>query len=163
MLKHILFETLLVKIGFIQLLLKYVVLRNLKKQFSVQTEKSHNKIMIEMGTVVTIVLILILTSLSFVYRYFDIFLCISFRYWQSKGVPCDEPEFYYGNTKELGTKIHPSKFIGNLYDKFKLTGAKICGACFYIFPWAIPLDLEVLRNMMKESNNFDDRGSYFLI
>lgn len=84
-----------------------------------------------------------------------------FGYWKRRGVVFEKPIFPYGNTKELGKNVHPSRFFKNLYDKYKSTGAKICGAYFFISPWAILLDRQVIRNVLLEDfDKFNERGSY---
>lgn len=108
---------------------------------------------------VAITLILIFVSLLLLFGYFK----YSFRYWKIKGIPHDEPIIPYGNTKELGKTIHPSQFTKSLYDKYKPTGAKICGTYFFTRPWAILLDLEVVRKVLvKDFDNFNERGSFFI-
>lgn len=105
---------------------------------------------------VILIVILIFPSLCYAY------VKNSFNYWKRKGVPCDEPIIPHGNTKELGKTIHPAEFTKNLYDKYKSTGAKLCGAYFSIRPWAILLDLEVVRKVLVDDfNYFNDRGSCF--
>lgn len=103
--------------------------------------------------------VITLVLLFFIYGYFE----YSFRYWKIKGIPYDEPIVPYGNTKELGKTIHPAQFTKNLYDKYKPTGAKICGVYFFLRPWAILLDLDIVKKVLvKDFDNFNERGSYFM-
>lgn len=99
-----------------------------------------------------LVLIAILTT---IYAYFK----YSYTYWKSKGVPYEEPSIPYGNIKGLGSSIHPGDFIKNIYDKYKPTGAKLCGVYFFANPTAVILDLDLVKSILvKDFNSFDERG-----
>lgn len=85
-------------------------------------------------------------------------------YWKFRDVPHDKPIFFLSNKFNFsGQKInHPSIFFKNLYDKYKPTGAKICGTYFFTRPWAIILDRELVKNILvKDFHKFSDRGTYF--
>lgn len=108
----------------------------------------------------TITLSIIAISLILILYFFGIFKN-PYAYWRSKGVPYEEPTFPYGNTKDFGKTIHPSSFFKNLYDKYKPTGAKICGAYFFHRPWVIILDIELVKNILvKDFKNFSERGEF---
>lgn len=100
--------------------------------------------------------LVLISLLSIFYAFFK----YSFDYWKSRGVPCDEPSIPFGNIKELGKTIHTGQFSKNLYDKYKPTGAKLCGAYFFHRPVAILLDLELVKNVLvRDFSNFDERGT----
>lgn len=99
----------------------------------------------------------VIAILTSVYAYFK----YSYTYWKSKGIPCDEPSIPFGNAKGLGANINPGHFIKNLYDKYKPTGAKLCGVYFFVKPTAVILDLDLVKSIMvKDFTSFDERGSY---
>lgn len=105
-------------------------------------------------TVISIGFISILTILFAYFKY-------SYGHWKSKGIPHEEPSIPYGNAKGLGKTVHLSHFTKKLYDKYKPTGAKMCG--FYMFdsPVAMILDLDLVKKILvKDFANFNDRGSY---
>lgn len=90
---------------------------------------------------------------------FCAFFKYSFQYWKSKGVPYEEPSIPYGNIKGFGKVISPSHFVKNIYDKYKSSGAKLCGIYFFAQPVAIILDLELVKAILiKDFAYFDDRG-----
>lgn len=102
-------------------------------------------------------ILVLMTILTSVYAYFK----YSYTYWKSRGIPCDEPSIPYGNANGLGTNINPGHFIKNLYDKYKATGAKICGVYFFTKPTAVILDLDLVKSVLvKDFTNFDERGLY---
>lgn len=102
----------------------------------------------EIGAV-TVSLTIILISL------FGYIKWIIFGYWKFRGVPHDEPILFTSQKMN-----HPSQFFKNLYDKYKPTGAKICGTYFFTRPWAILLDRELVKNVLvKDFDKFNDRGT----
>lgn len=85
-----------------------------------------------------------------------------FRYWKSRGIPCENPSIPYGNTKGFGKTIHPADFFKGLYDKFKTTGKEICGAYFYFSPWAVLINLELVKNVLtNDFIHFNERGLFY--
>lgn len=102
-------------------------------------------------------ILVLITVLTSIYAYFK----YSYMYWKSKGVPCDEPTFPYGNARGLGATINAGHFIKNLYDKYKPTGAKLCGVYFFANPTAVLLDLDLVKSVLvKDFTSFDERGLY---
>lgn len=101
------------------------------------------------------ILIVIFSILSAAYAYFK----HSFNFWKSRGVICEEPVIPYGNSKGYGKTVYPGYFTKKLYDKFKPTGAKLCGAYIFTRPVAILLDLDLIKTIIiKDFANFNDRG-----
>lgn len=83
----------------------------------------------------------------------------SFQYWKFRGVPFDKPSIPFGNVENLGSTVHLSHFVKSLYDKYKSSGAKICGFYYCTRPVAILLDLQLIKAIMvKDSVLFNDRG-----
>lgn len=64
--------------------------------------------------------------------------------------------------KHIGKKKHLAFAMKEIYDKFKGTGDKYCGLYFWSRPVAIITDLDLMRDIMiKDFNNFTDRGLYY--
>lgn len=105
--------------------------------------------------------ILVLVSLlSIFYAFFK----YSFDYWRSRGVPFDEPVIPFGNIKELGKTLQTGQFSKRLYDKYKPSGAPLCGAYFFHRPIAIILNIELVKNILvRDFSNFDERGAYLCL
>lgn len=109
----------------------------------------------ELISAIALVLISIVTLFYGYFKY-------SFEYWKSRNVPYEEPSIPYGNIKGFGKVIHSSHFFKQIYDKFKPTGAKLCGAFFFARPVAILLDLDLVKHVMvKDFANFNERGLYY--
>lgn len=103
------------------------------------------------------IVVLLVSILTITYGYFK----YSFGYWASRGVPCDEPSIPYGHVKGVGKKYHNYEIIKKMYDKYKRTGAKVCGLYLFARPVAILLDIELVKNILiKDFNNFADRNVY---
>lgn len=102
--------------------------------------------------------IVALSFLTILYAYFK----YAFDYFKSRGVPFDSPSIPYGNAKDFGKTIHSTHYMKKLYDKFKPTGAKICGVFLFSRPAVVLLDLELVKSVLvKDFVNFNDRGAYF--
>lgn len=105
--------------------------------------------------VIGAIISIFIALLSIFYAYFK----YSYNYWKSKGVSCDEPSIPFGNVKEIGRTLYMGEFLKNLYDKYKPTGVKLCGAYLFHRPIAILLDLELIKNVLvRDFSNFDERG-----
>lgn len=110
----------------------------------------------ELLGILALVLVSILTSIYIYIKY-------SFEYWRSRGVPHDEPIIPYGHIRDIGKTIHPMHFYKKMYDKYKPTGAKICGVYSFTQPIALVLDLEMVKNILiRDFQFFNDRGSYYI-
>lgn len=109
-----------------------------------------------MGLIIGIFTVL-LTIIASIYAYFK----FSFGYWASKGVPCDEPTMPFGHMTGVGKKCQKNEIIKKMYDKYKPTGAKVCGLYLFTRPAAILLDLELIKNVLIDDfDNFADRAMY---
>lgn len=83
------------------------------------------------------------------------------QYFQSRGVPCVEPEFYYGNSRGIGRDYHLSELIKKLYLKLKQKGP-VAGMYLYTSPALMIMDLDLVKQVLvKDFNNFPNRGRYF--
>lgn len=79
-----------------------------------------------------------------------------------EGIPHEKPSIPYGNAKGFGKTLHRALFAKKFYDKFKSTGAKLCGVHIFARPVAILMDLELIKTVMvKDFANFNERGLYY--
>lgn len=75
-------------------------------------------------------------------------------------MPHDEPSIPFGNIRGFGTTKSIGVFVQKLYQKYKPTGAKLCGIYFLNRPVAVLLDLDLIKNvMMRDFSNFNERGT----
>lgn len=83
-----------------------------------------------------------------------------FSYWSDRNVPCVRPEIPFGNIRGLGTKEYNAVVLARLYNQLK--GKDVIGGVYYFTrPICVPLDLDVLRNILvKDFKHFDERGWY---
>lgn len=106
------------------------------------------------------IFLICISIMSILYGYIK----YSFRYWKSKNIPCDKPSIPYGSTKGLGKTVNLSQFSKRLYDKYKSSGAKFCGAYYFICPVAIILDLDLVKKILvKDFASFTSRGLYEIL
>lgn len=83
------------------------------------------------------------------------------QYFQSRGVPCVEPEFYYGNSRGIGRDYHLCELVKKLYLKLKAKGP-VAGLYLYTNPALMIMDLDLVKQVLvKDFNNFPNRGRYF--
>lgn len=83
------------------------------------------------------------------------------QYFQSRGVPCVEPEFYYGNSRGVGKDYHLCELIKKLYLKLKANGP-VAGMYLYTKPTLMVMDLDLVKQVLvKDFSNFPNRGRYF--
>lgn len=104
-------------------------------------------------------LVLVLIAIpTFLYAYFK----YTFGYFKSRGIPYDEPVIPWGNARGVGEVIHPGLFIKKFYDKYKPTGAKLCGVFFSTSRAVVALDIDLVKSVfVKDFTNFNERGSYY--
>lgn len=102
-------------------------------------------------------ILIIIAIPTFLYAYFK----YTFGYFKSRGIPYDEPIIPWGNAKGVGETIHPGHFIKKFYDKYKPTGAKVCGVYFTTSRAVVALDIDLVKSVfVKDFANFNERGSY---
>lgn len=107
---------------------------------------------------ITAIAIILVTLLTIVYGYFK----YSFAYFKLRNIPHNEPIIPYGNLKGFGKTINQCTFLKNLYDQYKPTGAKLCGAFYFTNPAIVLMDLGLIKHILvKDFTNFDERGFYY--
>lgn len=81
-----------------------------------------------------------------------------FKYWDVRQVLHVTPPSIMGNLNGVGTQIHLSERIGELYEKFK-GKAPLFGMYMLTMPIVVITDLDLCRNIfVRDFNNFHDRG-----
>lgn len=106
---------------------------------------------------IAIICISIVTAIYAFFKY-------SFQYWETRGIPYDEPSIPYGNINGLGKVIHPLHFTKNAYDRHKSSGAKMCGVYYFARPVIILLDLQIVKAILiKDFGLFNERGLWLSV
>lgn len=83
-----------------------------------------------------------------------------FKYFEVRNVLHVTPTSIMGNLNGVGTKIHVTDRLGELYEKFK-GKAPIIGMYWLTTPTFIVTDLNLCRNILiRDFNSFHDRGVY---
>lgn len=104
---------------------------------------------------ISAVILIIIAIPTILYAYFK----YAFGYFKSRGIPYDEPIIPWGNAKGVGESIHPGIFIKKFYDKYKPTGAKLCGVYFTTSRAVVALDIDLVKSVfVKDFSNFNERG-----
>lgn len=77
------------------------------------------------------------------------------------GAPYEEPSFLYGNLKGVGKQDHDGQLIEKFYRKHKGRGPFV-GIFFFLVPVVVPIDLELVKNILiRDFNYFHDRGLFY--
>ncbi|XP_074025903.1 probable cytochrome P450 6a23 isoform X2 [Leptinotarsa decemlineata] len=86
-----------------------------------------------------------------------------YSYWYRKGVEYIEPNFFYGNIKEMvHGKISTGDLFKKFYDDLKSRGLKFGGCYTFFSPVLIIVDLDLTKNiLLKDFDNFVNRGMYY--
>nr|XP_023024022.1 probable cytochrome P450 6a23 [Leptinotarsa decemlineata] len=86
-----------------------------------------------------------------------------YSYWCRKGVEYIEPDFFYGNIKEMvHGKISTGGLFKKFYDDLKSRGLKYGGCYTFFSPVLILVDLDLIKNiLLKDFDNFINRGMYY--
>lgn len=96
-------------------------------------------------------------AIGFVYFFFYRPL----KYWKVRGVPYVEPEFYYGNSRGLGTTVHVMSFFQKMYESLKGKGP-VVGTYWWHTPKLLAVDLDFVKQILvKDFSLFANRGLYF--
>lgn len=108
----------------------------------------------------TFVLLAFLGSLTLIfYTYFN---KNPYNYWKSRHIQCLEPKAPFGNLEGVGEQFHVVYVLNNIYNAFKGSDSKFCGAYYWTRPIAIILDLDLAKDILvKHFSNFMDRNLYF--
>ncbi|KAI2474265.1 hypothetical protein C4B38_000406 [Diabrotica virgifera virgifera] len=85
-----------------------------------------------------------------------------YSYWTRRGVYQKEPEFFYGNLKDvLKGKVSLNYQYKLLYDNLKSQGVKYGGHYELMKPSFIPVDLDIVKSVIqKDFSSFVNRGNY---
>lgn len=86
----------------------------------------------------------------------------AYSYWKRRGVYYIEPKFPYGNAKPI---VKREEFFGDTFSKFykhfKSLGLKGGGIYTILKPTFVPVDLELIKNVLqKDFNHFRNHGRY---
>ncbi|KAF2898967.1 hypothetical protein ILUMI_07203 [Ignelater luminosus] len=114
---------------------------------------------ITIGTISLNIFALLLTILIGFYTYFK--WC--FKYWKTRGVPHVEPTFPFGSLKNpaVGAKSFGEQ-CKDFYTTFKAKGHKHVGIYMFAAPIYIPIDIELIKNIIqKDFDHFVDRGVFY--
>ncbi|KAG5882355.1 hypothetical protein JTB14_009881 [Gonioctena quinquepunctata] len=86
----------------------------------------------------------------------------SFQYWEHRNIPYLKPSIPWGNLQAPHRRVVPiSEDVQNLYNIGKAKGWRHMGIYSMTSPIYMPLDLELIKNIMaKDFHHFVDRGSY---
>ncbi|XP_065092325.1 cytochrome P450 6a8-like [Ochlerotatus camptorhynchus] len=97
---------------------------------------------------------IILTILSLLVKH-------RYGFWQRHGAPYLQPEFPFGNFKEMGKTIHPAFLTQRIYNQFKRKGPFV-GLYIFLNPVMLVTDLHLAKKILiKDFNCFPNRGVYF--
>lgn len=100
---------------------------------------------------------LIVITASLIY----IWIKKKFSFFEENGFPYEEPEFPYGNLKDVGKSTHHIYKIIELYEKFK-RNAPAFGVFFFVNPAIVITDLDVAKDILITNfDKFHNRGIYY--
>ncbi|KAH8252936.1 hypothetical protein KR032_002757, partial [Drosophila birchii] len=103
---------------------------------------------------------ILLAALLALVAYLMVKWCNSMRYWQEKGIPCEEPHILMGSMKGVRTKRSFSEIWMDYYKKFRGTGP-FAGFYWFRRPAVFVLETSLAKTILiKEFNKFTDRGFY---
>ncbi|XP_038107240.1 probable cytochrome P450 6a14 [Culex quinquefasciatus] len=104
-----------------------------------------------MSTLIVALLILLASAILYVKH--------KFTYWSRRNVPFPEPNFPYGNFKELW-KSSAATFSSKIYAQMAHSG-RFFGLYFFLEPILVVTDLDLIKAIMiKDFAHFPDRGQY---
>lgn len=85
-----------------------------------------------------------------------------YSYWKRAGLQQIEPEFFYGNVKNVTLgKASIGDQYKNFYDEFKSRGLKHGGIYEFLTPVYIPTDTDIIKCiLLKDFNHFMNHGEY---
>nr|WDY85976.1 cytochrome P450 6DF3 [Pagiophloeus tsushimanus] len=83
-------------------------------------------------------------------------------YWSRKGVAQLNPEFFYGDLRQMLTgKISVGEAFNDIYFKFKKKNLRYGGIYWTFKPVFMPIDIRLIKDIMQNSfAHFTDRGGY---
>lgn len=85
-----------------------------------------------------------------------------YTHWKRRGIEYIKPEFPYGNIRNQFSKAMSFGDQFTLfYNYFKSKGAKGGGVFMFVRPVFMPIDLELIKNILqKDFNHFVNHGMY---
>ncbi|KAK4878618.1 hypothetical protein RN001_011124 [Aquatica leii] len=85
-----------------------------------------------------------------------------YKYWERLGVPYLKPTVPFGNVQKVFfVKMSRGQVAAELYKTAKTKGYKHVGVFGFTTPEYMPIDLEIIKNILiKDFNYFCDRGFY---
>lgn len=91
-----------------------------------------------------------------------IFLTRRYKYWQRRGIPYIEPEFYYGNVRKMIKKeVSFGQQFKEIYDELKSKGVKHGGVFALFTPLYMPIDPEIIKCILQgDFKHFMNHGMY---
>uniref|UniRef100_A0A1Q3FK99 Putative cytochrome p450 6a1 n=1 Tax=Culex tarsalis TaxID=7177 RepID=A0A1Q3FK99_CULTA len=90
-----------------------------------------------------------------------IFIKHRYGFWRRRGVSYLQPEFPFGNFKEMGKTIHPAHLTQQIYTQFKGRSPYV-GLYIFLNPVLLITDLSLIKRILiKDFNYFPNRGVYF--
>ncbi|KAI4460042.1 cytochrome p450 [Holotrichia oblita] len=91
-----------------------------------------------------------------------IFLKKRYSYWKDRGVEYIEPVIPHGNAEGLITTKSPSECLVEFYNTMKARKLKYAGIFFMTTPIFVPLDLNLIKQIMQtDFAHFTDRHSFY--
>ncbi|KAJ8929029.1 hypothetical protein NQ314_018340 [Rhamnusium bicolor] len=86
----------------------------------------------------------------------------SFGYWKRRGLETPTPSMPFGNTSDFFfLKQSFGEVWGNIYFKLKSKGLRHGGGYFTLSPMYIPIDLEIIKNILqRDFHHFEGHGLY---
>ncbi|KAK9702063.1 Cytochrome P450 [Popillia japonica] len=100
----------------------------------------------------------ILATIILVYA----FIKKRFSYWKDRDVPYIQPALPHGNAEGLLSTKSPSECLVEFYNTMKARELKYAGVFFMTTPIFVPLDLDLIKQIMQtDFVHFTDRRSFY--
>ncbi|CAH1101562.1 unnamed protein product [Psylliodes chrysocephalus] len=83
-------------------------------------------------------------------------------YWKRRGVSGPEGIFLFGSMKDFFlSKKTMADFLKDLYNEYKSKGERYIGCYLSGRPIFVPIDLDVIKEVLVTHDNFDSHGFYY--
>ncbi|XP_058460188.1 probable cytochrome P450 6a14 [Malaya genurostris] len=112
-----------------------------------------------MGVLITVLYLLAPAVLAFY-----LYVRRKYNYWADRNIPHVPGAFPMGSFNGMGSKIHFTEILDQAYKKFQKTGSSHAASGMYLGlnPMLLIHDLDLVKQILvKDFNNFRDRGMYF--
>lgn len=105
---------------------------------------------------------ILLTLLAIICLCFYAFAKYKYTYWKRRNVYYIEPEFPFGNIKkQMRRELSFGDQFTQFYNHFKSKGLKGGGVYMFMTPSFVPVDLEVIKNILqRDFSSFVNHGMY---